>query len=234
GRERLAWILACALAAALIAAAAWWRSSRPAEQTMYFSAPFPYPARDIAVAPNGHTLAVLLQSAGKNVIWIYELGSSDARSLADTEGATYPFWSADGRSLAFFADGKLKKLDVSGGPVQTLCDAPSGRGGTWNKDGVILFTPNALVGNGLYRLSASGGTPTQVSNPDLNRGEQSHRWAQFLPDGKHYLYMTANFGGKDSANAIFVGSLDSNEKRFIVEATANAAYAAPGYLLFPR
>jgi len=236
GRERLAWILAGAMAVGLIVVAAWWRSSRPAEQTMYFSAPFPFAARDIAVSPNGHTFAVLayLQSARKNVIWIYELGSSDARSLADTEGATYPFWSADGRSLAFFADGKLKKLDVSGGPAQTLCDAPSGRGGTWNRDGVILFTPNALVGNGLYRVSASGGTPTQVSSPDVNRGEQSHRWAQFLPDGKHYLYMAANFGGKDSANAIFVGSLDSNEKRFIVEATANAAYAAPGYLLFPR
>jgi eukaryotic-like serine/threonine-protein kinase len=168
------------------------------------------------------------------VIWIYELGSPSARSLAETEGATYPFWSADGRSLAFFADGKLRKVHVSGGPVQTLCDAPSGRGGTWNKDGIIVFTPNALVGKGLYRLSASGGTPTEITKVDLNRGEQSHRWPQFLPEGKHYLYMVANFGGLESVNAIFIGSLDSKDKRFVTAATGNAAYAAPGYLVFPR
>jgi Tol biopolymer transport system component len=235
-REKLAWTTSCVLAVALIVAVIWWRSSKPPEQTMFFPAPLSFPAGDIAIAPNGHTVAVAAyrESARKNVIWIYELGSPDARSLADTEGATYPFWSADGPFLAFFADGKLKKLDVSGGPVQTLCDAPSGRGGTWNKDGVIVFTPDALVGKGLYRISASGGTPSQISKPDPSREEHSHRWPVFLPDGKHYLYMTANFAGRKDVNAIFVGSLDSNEKSFITEASANAAYAAPGYLLFPR
>ena len=203
---------------------------------MYFSAPFPYPARDIALAPNGHTVALLehWEPAHRDVLWIYELGSPDARSLPGTEGATYPFWSADERSLAFFADGKLKKLEVSGGPVQTLCDAPSGRGGTWNKNGVIVFTPDGRLGGGLYRVAASGGTPTPISQPDASRGEQSHRWPQFLPDGTHYLYMAADFSGGKNVNAIFVGSLDSSEKRFVVEATANAAYAGPGYLLFPR
>jgi Tol biopolymer transport system component/tRNA A-37 threonylcarbamoyl transferase component Bud32 len=235
-RKALAWFSSCTLIIALAVAAIWWRNSKPPEQTMYFSAPFPFPARDMALAPNGHTLAVVayLESARKNVVRIYELGSPSANLLADTEGVTYPFWSADGRSLAFFADGKLKKLDVSGGPVQTVCDAPSGRGGTWNKHGVIVFTPNAALGAGLYRVSASGGTPTPISNPDTTRGEQSHRWPMFLPDGRHYLYMAANFAGRKGVNAIFVGSLDSNEKRFVVEATANAAYAAPGYLLFCR
>jgi len=235
-RERLAWLLACALAVALIIGAVWWRNSTAPEQTMYFSAPFPYPARDIALAPNGHTVALVAYRdfARKNVLFIYELGSPDARSLADTEGATYPFWSASGQSLAFFADGKLKKLDVSGGPVQTLCDAPSGRGGTWNKDGLIVFTPDAQLGGGLYRVSASGGTPAPISKPDPNRGEQSHRWPQFLPDGTHYLYMAAEFSGRKGVNAIFVGSLNSSEKHFVVEATGNASYAAPGYLLFPR
>jgi Tol biopolymer transport system component len=168
------------------------------------------------------------------VLWIYELGSPDTRSLADTEGANFPFWSPDNRSIAFFADGKLKKVEVSGGPVQTVCDAPSGRGGTWNKDGVIVFTPDARSGVALYRVSASGGTVTPVSNLDKSRGELSHRWPMFLPDGTHYLYMATNFAGQKSVDAIFVGSLDSNEKRFVVEATANAAYAAPGYLLFYR
>jgi Tol biopolymer transport system component len=188
------------------------------------------------VAPNGHTIAVIayLESARRNALWIYELGSRSARSLADTEGANFPFWSPDGRSIAFFADGKLKKVEVSGGPVQTVCDAPSGRGGTWNKDGVIVFTPDARSGVGLYRVTASGGTITPVSNLDKSRGELSHRWPMFLPDGTHYLYMATNFAGRKDVDAIFVGSLDSNEKRFVLEATANAAYAAPGYLLFYR
>jgi serine/threonine protein kinase/Tol biopolymer transport system component len=231
-REVLAWLIPGALLVILVAGAIWWRNSKPLAETMYFPAPLPFPATDVAVSPNGHTIAIVgyQESARKNVIWIYELGSQGARSLAGTEGASYPFWSADGRSLAFFADAQLKKLEVSGGPVQTICDAPSGRGGTWNKDGVIVLAPNTNVG--LYRVAASGGTPTQISNWDKSRGEDSHRWPVFLPDGKHYLYLAANFTGLKGVNAIFVGSLDSNEKRFVVEATANAAYAAPGYLLF--
>jgi eukaryotic-like serine/threonine-protein kinase len=235
-REALAWLVSGALTIILIVGAIWWRNSKSPEQAMYFYAPLPFPARDIAVAPNGHTVAVVgyRESARKNVLWIYERGSQEARSLADTEGASYPFWSADGRSLAFFADGKLKKLQLSGGQVQTVCDAPSGRGGTWNKDGVIVFTPYAGPGGDLNRVSAAGGTPTRISNLDKSRGEYNHRWPMFLPDGTHYLYMAANFSGLKGVDAIFVGSLDSNEKRFVVDATANAAYAEPGYLLYYR
>jgi Tol biopolymer transport system component len=235
-RKRTAWVMAGVLAGAAIVGAVMWPSSPSPEETMYFPAPMPFPARDVAVAPNGRTIAVVayLESARKNALWIYELGSHSAKNLNDTEGANFPFWSPDGHSVAFFADGKLKKVEVSGGPVQTVCDAPSGRGGTWNKDGVIIFTPDARSGVGLYRVSASGGTVTTVSNLDKSRRELSHRWATFLPDGTHYLYMATNFAGQKGVDAIFVGSLDSNEKRFVVEATANAAYAAPGYLLFYR
>ena len=235
-RGALAWLFSGVLVLILIAGAMWWRSFRPQEQTSYFYAPLPFPARDIAVAPNGRDVAVVAykESARKNVLWIYQLGSQEFRNLTDTEGATYPFWSADGRSLAFFADGKLKKLEVSGGPVQAVCDAPSGRGGTWNKDGLIVFTPDAALGGGLYRVSASGGTPAPVSKPDESSGEDSHRWPVFLPDGTHYLYMAANFSGQKGVDAIFVSSLESNEKHFVVQAPANAAYAAPGYLLFYR
>ena len=158
----------------------------------------------------------------------------DATSLADTEGATFPFWSPDGRSLGFFADGKLKKLNLAGGPVQTLCDAPTGRGGTWNKDGVILFTPSGTLGVGLYRISASGGTPTQVTVPDKTLSEDSNRWPVFLPDGIHYLYSAINLSGRKDLYSVYVGSLNSNEKRLVVRAKGNAAYAAPGYLLFYR
>src|ERR1700687_1925357 len=205
--KRAAWLCAGVLAGAPIVGAVRWPSSKPPEETMYFPAPMPFPARDIAVAPNGHTIAVIayLESARRNALWIYELGSRSARSLADTEGANFPFWSPDGRSIAFFADGKLKKMEVSGGPVQTVCDAPLGRGGTWNKDGVIVFTPDAELGQGLHRVAASGGTPTLISKPDASRGEQSHRWPQFLPDGTHYLYMAAAFSGLKGVNALFVG-----------------------------
>jgi Tol biopolymer transport system component len=237
-RETLAWVVAGALVVVLIAVlfagAVWWRNSKPPAETMYFPAPLPFSVRDMAVAPNGHTIAVVgyQESARKNVLWIYELGSHSTKSLAGTEGATYPFWSADGRSLAFFADAQLKKLEIAGGPVQTICDAPSGRGGTWNKDGVIVFAPEVTAG--LYRVPASGGTPKQISGLDRNRGVGSLRWPVFLPDGKHYLFLAANFTGQKGANAIYVGSVDSNARRFVVESTANAAYAAPGYLLFYR
>jgi eukaryotic-like serine/threonine-protein kinase len=234
--KKVAWLIAGILLGAAVVGTVRWPSYNAPEETMYFPAPMPFPARDIAVAPNGHTIAVVAysESTRRNALWIYELGSSGAKSLADTEGATYPFWSGEGRSLAFFADGKLKKVEPSGGPVQTVCDAPSGRGGTWNKDGVIVFTPDARAGVGLYRVSASGGSVTPISNPDKNRGEISHRWPVFLPDGTHYLYLATNFAGQKGVDAIFVGSLASQEKRFVVEADANAAYAAPGYLLFYR
>jgi eukaryotic-like serine/threonine-protein kinase len=235
-RDKFAWLIASAASVALIVGMIWWRNSRPPKQSMQFYASLSFPAQDIAIAPDDHSIAVVayLESARKNVIWIYELGSLGARSLPDTQDATYPFWSPDGLSLAFFADGKLKKLDMPGAQVQTLCDAPSGRGGTWNKDGVIVFAPDARQGGELYRVSAAGGIAKSISSLDTNRGEQSHRWPMFLPDGRHFLYFAANFSGQDGVDAIFVGSLDSNEKRFVAEAAANAAYAAPGYLLFYR
>ena len=219
----------------VIAGGVWWRNSRPPERVMYFRGPVSFSARDMAVSPNGHTVAATgyQESARKSVVWIYEVGSQDAKPLADTEDASFPFWSADGKSLGFFADGKLKKLDIEGGTVQTLCDAPSGRGGTWNKDGVILFTPSGQLGGGLYRIAASGGTPTLVSSPDNSLEEQSQRWPFFLPDGKHFLYVSfGRLGGL--SGGIYVGSLDSNDRHLLTKATGNATYAAPGYLLYYR
>ena len=235
-RERIAWLIAAASVVALLLVLILGRISKQPREAMYFPAPLSFSAKDIAIAPNSHTIAVVgyLESARKNALWIYEVGSRDARSLAETEGASYPFWSADGRTVAFFADGKLKKVEISGGTVQSICDSPSGRGGTWNKDGVIVFTPDGSQGGGLYRVSASGETPKPISIPDRARGEDSYRWPMFLPDGRHYLYMTANFSGRNDEDAIFVGSLDSNEKHFVVKAGANPAYAAPGYLVFYR
>jgi eukaryotic-like serine/threonine-protein kinase len=232
----LAWVLSGTLVAGLMAALVWWRGSRVEERTMYFSAPFSFPVRDMVIAPNGHTVAVVgdRESGGKSALWFYEIGSREARSVANTDGASFPFWSPDGRSIGFFAEGKLKRLDIAGGPIQTLCDARSGRGGSWNRDGVILFTPSGRIGEVVNRVSASGGVPQPISVLDASRGETSHRWPMFLPDGKHYLFMTFDVSALTRTDAIFVGSLDSKEKKFLTKATANAAYAAPGYLLFYR
>ena len=229
----LPWALCGVLAAGLVAGAVWWRSSRPVEHTMYFSAPFSFPVRDMAIAPDGHTVAVVgdRESGGKSTLWMYEVGSREAKSVANTDGANFPFWSPDGLSLGFFAEGKLKRLDIAGGQVQTLCDASSGRGGTWNSSGVILFTPSGRIGDVVNRISASGGTPQPISELD-NRSESSDRWPMFLPDGKHYLFMAFDVAGQGNPQAIYVGSLGSNEKKFLTKANANPAFAGPGYLVF--
>jgi hypothetical protein len=150
-----------------------------------------------------------------------------------TEGAFYPFWAPNGRSIGFFADGKLKTIDVaSGRSAQVLADAPFGRGGSWNADGVILFTPDAW--SGLYRVPSSGGTPLAVTKPDVSQFQVSHRWPVFLPDGRHFLYLACNFSGRLDKNTIVVGSLNSDEKRPIANASTNAFYADPGYLVYWR
>jgi serine/threonine protein kinase len=235
-RRHLPWLLCGMLALALLATGVAWRSSRPAESTMVFSAPMNLAAQDISIAPNGHTVAMVgyLESARKSVVWLYDVGSLEPRALSGTEGGNFPFWSPDGKSLGFFADGKLKKLDVAGGPVQTLCDARSGRGGTWNKDGVILFTPSGQMTGGLQRISASGGTAISIAAPQNSAGEASQRWPMFLPDGKHYLFLSSTITRTSDSDGIYVGQLDSTETHLVVKTTANAAYAAPGYLLFCR
>jgi len=235
----LPWALCVLLAAALVPGWMLWRGGRGSEQPSYFTATLPFPALDAEVAPNGHTVAVVgfSGSARANVLWLYEVGAQRARELPETAGARFPFWSADGKSVAFFADGKLKKLDIDGGPAQNICDAPSGRGGTWNKDGVIVVTPSGGLLDGLYRVPSTGGTPTRISTPDPSRGETTNRWPVFLPDGKHFLYFGGDVAGSvgmAEKNAIFVGALDSNEKTFVIKATGNVSYVAPGYLLFYR
>jgi Tol biopolymer transport system component len=235
-RTWLPWTLSGVLAAGLLVALFGWRGKYLQERPMYFSAPFNFPAQSMAIAPNGHTVVVAGEGeSGRNsVLWLYELGSREVKALPDTDGATFPFWSADGMSIGFFASGKLKRLNPGGGPVQTLCDAPSGRGGTWNKDGVILFTPSGRLGEVLNRVSAAGGTPTPITTLDRKRGETSHRWPEFLPDGKHFLFMAFDVSGQTTTDAIFVGSLDSKEIKLLTPATSNASYAAPGYLVFSR
>jgi hypothetical protein len=234
-REKLAWTVAGALGLLLIVAGVFWRQTGPTAHRTFYYAALPVTARDVALAPDGRTAAIVgySETSRRNVIWIYEVGKEGSRSLSDTEGADYPFWSPDGKSIGFFADGKMKKLELSSGQVRTICDAPVGRGGTWNKDDVIIFSPFSRQA-GLYRVTAAGGTPQAVTQPDPSRRETSHRWPMFLPDGKHFLFMAATFSGYKDVDAVFVGSLDSKQTKFIVAADANPAYAEPGFLLYYR
>ncbi len=233
--QRASWLLACTFfLLTIIAGTAWWQVSNRHPHPMYFHTSVPFAANDLALSPDGRTLAMVAYSGQVNdyALWTYEVGGRRTSSLDGTQGASFPFWSPDGKAIGFFADGKLKKVDVSGGQVQVLCDAPNGRGGAWNRDGVIVFTPDSF--GGLFRVSSSAGSPVEMTKPDTSRLESTHRWPVFLPDGKHFLYQAANFAGHLETNAIFLGLLDSQERRLLVSSSANAAYAEPGYLLYMR
>ena len=172
---------------------------------------------------------------GNNYLWVRSLDALSARMLAGTSDASYPFWSPDARFVGFFAEGKLKKIALSAGPPQTLYDAPSGRGGSWSRDDVILFSPNPL--SGLYRIAAAGGEATAVTTRDVAGNESGHTWPQFFPDGRKFLYYVST--GKQESSGIYAGSIDSKERRYLLSANSNAAYAPPrggepGYLLFAR
>jgi serine/threonine protein kinase/Tol biopolymer transport system component len=187
------------------------------------------------ISPDGRRLAFVATVEGKTLLWIRPLDSLAAQSLAGTEDATSPFWSPDSRFLAFFSSGKLKKVDVSGGPPQTLCNAAGlARGGTWSSEGTILFS--AGQGTPIWRVPAAGGTPARVTKLD-SAVEQSHNWPQFLPDGRHFLYWIFVRAQDPEKNAVIIGSLDdrpdSPERRRLLPGDSMALYSA-GHLLFDR
>ncbi len=241
-RERLAWGLNAATAlVAMVFAFLFLESRREPPLVLQASllAPeksqFNFNAGPMALSPDGRRLAfVATSSDGKDLLWVRPLNSLSAQPLAGTEGASYPFWSPDSRFLGFFAAGKLKKIEASGGPAETICDAASGRGGSWSRDEVIVFTPTTR--DPVYRVSSSGGTATPVTQLDASRREVGHRWPFFLPDGRHFLYLgfTGTAGTESSKNGIYVGSLDSKKSELLLQANSSMAYTPPGYLLFWR
>jgi hypothetical protein len=159
--------------------------------------------------------------------------NSDAQLISGSEsgkdGSTgFPFWSPDGRSVAYFGNGKLKRIDPSDGQPWILGDAPQGRGGTWSRGDVILFAP---AGKGaLFRIPASGGIETPATELDLSRRETAHLYPWFLPDGKHFLYLAIS--SKKENSGIWEGSIDSTDRTFLVSTRGKAVFAPPGDLLF--
>lgn len=235
---RMAYFAVVALAAILVIAALllWGRFTQGAPRAMQFTAALPFSARSMAVAPDGHTvaLAAYREDIHKVGLFLYEIGGTDAKPLAGTNGAMFPFWSPDGRAIGFFAAGKLKRFDLDSASVRTLCDAPNGRGGTWSKTGLILFTPIGTLNGGIMSVSDNGGTASNVNYPGTTKDENTFRWPVFLPDGKHYLFLAGNIRGDTELNKLYVGSIENpSEKRFLTKTTANGDYAN-GYLFFVR
>jgi eukaryotic-like serine/threonine-protein kinase len=183
----------------------------------------------VVISPDGSNIAFIAEGESKQFLWVRPLHSTTAQTLAGTEGAIYPFWSPDSKFIGFFANGKLKKVEASGGVVQTLCDAPYGRGGSWNRDGVILFTPG--IHDVIYRVADGGGQPTAVTKVKKAGAYAGSRWPHFLPDGRHFLYMGAE--GDEPRGKVYAASLDSPDAKLILEDNTNTAYAN-GYLFFTK
>jgi serine/threonine protein kinase len=182
------------------------------------------------ISPNGSYVAFAATGKdGKFTLWVRALDSVEARALPDTEGAYFPFWSPDSNSIGFFADGKLKSINVQIGSPVVLCDAPDGRGGTWSTNGEILFTPGAT--SPLLRVKATGGPADPVTKLDAAK-HTTHRWPFFLPDGQHFIYFAANHEpSKSSGNMIYFASLDGRENRPLFHSDTNAIFIY-GWLLF--
>jgi eukaryotic-like serine/threonine-protein kinase len=239
-RERLMWLaVSLLLAAALISAMLYLRKPSPESRVTRLSIPLPQGtvtasamAPDLALSPDGRRLVFSATGERTRQLWLRALDAFTTQPLAGTEGADAPFWSPDGRYIAFFADNKLKKVDTRSGVIETICPAGSGRGGDWSRDGVILFCSGD--GAALSRVNAAGGKPEAVTELDAARGETNHDYPSFLPDGRHYLF---HVFGRDN-HGIYVGSLDSKDRKLLIPLspdTANstrAVWSASGFILY--
>jgi Tol biopolymer transport system component/tRNA A-37 threonylcarbamoyl transferase component Bud32 len=225
---RLAWIAVLAVAAVVIVALA-----IPAVRYVNQTPPLALPETRVdivtpattdpasfALSPDGRQIVFVAAGDGASRLWLRSLATTTAQPLAGTEGATSPFWSPDNRSVGFFADGKLKRIDLGGGAPQTVATATSARGGTWNADGVILFAPSNA--GPLVRVPASGGPPVAVTKLDR---QGSHRFPSFLPDGRHFLFYAQ---GRPDTAGIYVGALDGPDAHRVTAADTAGVYLSSG------
>ncbi len=181
-----------------------------------------------ALSPDGNSVALAGFKDNAHTLWVRTLDEAEPHALAGTDGAVQPFWSADGKSIGFFADGKLKRIPATGGPTQVICDAPFPNGGTWNAAGVIVFNGGAV--DPLMRVDANGGKPRAITK--LGPKDEAHRWPQFLPDGDHVVFLVD--AGRTEDHHIQVVSLRDGSVHELMQAVTNAVYADPGYLLYTR
>jgi Tol biopolymer transport system component len=213
------------------------RETPPTERVIRATIALPAKAsvHTFALSPDGRYLILAARVDGTQRLWLRPFEAPDPQPLPGTEEAQYPFWSPDSRYIGFFAQGKLKKIAVTGGPVQNLCDAADGRGGTWNREGVIVFAPSVASGSSLQRVAAGGGVPSPVTRAESG----THRFPTFLPDGHRVLYL-AERSKTPEQNGIILASLDSRESRRLLPDMSNALYVPlvggshPAQILFVR
>jgi eukaryotic-like serine/threonine-protein kinase len=184
----------------------------------------------VAISPDGRRIAFVAGAPGKSQLYIQSLDELKAAALPGADGASWPFWSPDSRSLGFFAHGQLRRIDADGGAAIDICEARVPRGASWGADGIIVFAPETT--SGLFRVSASGGQPVPTTTPDPVH--DSHRWPFFLPDGKHFLYYAAGHNDVGHAqDSLYVGSVEGGGGKFLLHTHANSAYAN-GHVLFMK
>jgi len=225
GQARLAWAIAATLLLGMLGLTWGCFARQPTTDARMMKLSLLPPGKSsfgqIAVSPDGRHLAFTAATGGNVQLWVRPLDSTEARALAGTQGASLPFWSPDSRFIGFFADGRLKKIEVAGGPVQTLCEAPGSLGGAWSRAGVILFGQLPV---GLMRISATGGDVTQVTTFERSRQEISHRYPTFLPDGQHFLYSITS--GQKETRGVYLGSLDGKIMRRLLDHVTPIRYMA--------
>ncbi len=229
--QRLPWLKWAMTAVALVIGAAavlFFAGRQVPQESMQFAIPLTGEVSHIALSPDGKWLAFVSpdEETGIPTLFVQRIGSATANALAGTQGASYPFWSPDSAYLGFFANGKLLKMAAVGGAPQALATVESARGGTWGSSGVIVFSPDS--GTPLWRINADGTGMAPVTDHMFTAGEQSHRWAVFLPDGKHFLFWAGNFGNlkDDRDSGIYLSSLDAKEKKLITLAHSSFALSA--------
>jgi Tol biopolymer transport system component/predicted Ser/Thr protein kinase len=244
-KDRVAWGVAGLLAGALLAAAATWAvfGSRPAVSRPVTRVAVPIPAGDsfvtdnyssVAISPDGRRVVYVGRRADKRQLFLRSLDAAEAAPIAGTEGAYSPFFSPDGQWVGFWADGKIKKVALSGGAPVTVCDCGVFErmfGATWGPDDTIVFTQKWA--GGLFRVSAAGGAPQPVTKVTMKEKDRGHIWPEFLPDGKSVLF-TVFTGGSLEDYAIAVVSLSTGEIKILVKGGTFGRYAASGHILYTR
>jgi len=239
GRRRMAAVVAVAT---IVLAAASWAAGRyiapvpadpmPLRFTVDAQVATPFTARAtafVSVSPDGTRMVFFGQPRGRvRQLYVHSFTDGSSRALNDTDGATAVFWSPDSKTIAFYNNENLQRLELANGTVQTICDkCAAGVGGAWNKDGIILF------GNGpLYQVAASGGTPTAITTVNAASGELRHERPRFLPDGRHFIFVVIN--GDRAKSALVYGELGSSRTRILGNIASGADYVEPGFLLYAK
>ena len=240
-RERRPTLAAAVAAAVLVSVGGWVapaivRRGVEPPHAIRFAASLPRQNGDVTsgmafVSPDGRSLAwVSANSEGRTTLAVQALDAAEPTLLSGTEDARWPFWSPDSRTIAFFAQSELRKIQASGGPVETLASAPFGEGGSWSEHGMIVFAPDRT--GPLYVIPDRGGEPRPITALDASRQELSHQWPAFLPDGRRFVFFAS--GGQAEHRGLYMAGLDSPAREWLGPADSGAIWAPPRHLLFTR